>query len=271
MTATDLIPFNYGSHEVRTLIIDGEPWFVLADLARVLGIAGVGRLASRLDEGVRQAHTLETRGGRQEMTIVSEAGMYEVVIRSDKPEAVAFRRWITHEVLPSIRKTGGYGSAVPALPDRRALAQMVIDAEDRAAELAAQIEAQAPAIAYPERYIAEDDDVITIDNVAAQYGVAGHVVRDLLTDKGIARRRVIASHFSETKQHTVKDYEWRAAQGAGAKYSHVFDLRPQHNVRRHANGQVRQTLYVRQFYAQQLAQVLGLAQTTLDIDHKDAA
>lgn len=103
-----IIPFTYHDQPVRVVTIDGEPWFVLADLCKVLDIAASGRLAARLDEGMRQTHTLETAGGRQRMTIVSEAGMYEVVIRSDKPEAAAFRRWITSEVLPSIRKHGGY-------------------------------------------------------------------------------------------------------------------------------------------------------------------
>lgn len=107
---TDLMPFAYGEQPVRIVVIDGEPWFVLADLCKVLGLSAVGRVAARLDEGVRQTHTLPTPGGEQKMTVVSEPGMYEVVIRSDKPEAVAFRRWITGEVLPAIRKTGSYGA-----------------------------------------------------------------------------------------------------------------------------------------------------------------
>lgn len=103
--------FAYEGANVRVVEIDGEPWFVLADLARVLDIAAPGRLAARLDEGMRQAHTLQTAGGPQQMAIVSEAGMYEVVIRSDKPEAAQFRRWITTEVLPAIRRTGTYTTA----------------------------------------------------------------------------------------------------------------------------------------------------------------
>ncbi|EUA18435.1 BRO family, N-terminal domain protein [Mycobacterium xenopi 3993] len=109
--------FAYADHQVRVVLVDGEPWFVLADLARVLEIVDVSRLASRLDDEVRQTHPISDSLGRtQQTTVVNEPGMYEVVIRSDKPEAVAFRRWITSEVLPAIRRTGSYStSPAPAL------------------------------------------------------------------------------------------------------------------------------------------------------------
>lgn len=144
--SADLVPFSYGEMPVRVVMVDGEPWFVLADLARVLAISDVSRLASRLEDGVRLTHPISDSLGRtQQATIVSESGMYEVVIRSDKPEAVAFRRWITGTVLPEIRRTGGYGTVVE-LPGPRQLAQMVIEAEDRAdREAAARREAEARA------------------------------------------------------------------------------------------------------------------------------
>lgn len=135
------MPFNYEGHTVRTVVIDSEPWFVLADLCRVLELAAVGRVASRLDEGVRQTHTLSTAGGAQQMTIVSESGMYEVVIRSDKPEAVAFRRWITGTVLPEIRRTGSFNATLPQSREERfAIAlteagQMLAERDERIAEL----------------------------------------------------------------------------------------------------------------------------------------
>lgn len=142
--SAELVPFTYGDAAVRVVMIDGEPWFVLADLCKVLGLArGAAQVSERLDDGVRQTYPISDSLGRtQQATIVSEPGMYEVVIRSDKPEAVAFRRWITGEVLPQIRKTGGYG-APAALPDRKTLAQWVVDAEERAErEAAARLEAE---------------------------------------------------------------------------------------------------------------------------------
>ncbi|GAA3217889.1 Bro-N domain-containing protein [Oerskovia jenensis] len=106
---TALTPFDFDGQAVRVVTIDGEPWFVLTDLCAVLGLANVGNVAARLDEaGVRSAD-IRSGGQMRGVTVVSEAGMYEVVIRSDKPDAVRFRRWITSEVLPAIRKTGTYG------------------------------------------------------------------------------------------------------------------------------------------------------------------
>lgn len=143
---TELIPFTYGNQPVRVVSIDGAPWFVLADLCRTLGLTrSAGQVAQRLDEGVRQTYTLETAGGRQAMTIVSEPGMYEVVIRSDKPEAVTFRRWITTEVLPSIRKRGGYltpEAAEKALTDPDFIIRLATDLKS---ERAARVEAEARA------------------------------------------------------------------------------------------------------------------------------
>ena len=197
-----LVPFNYGDVQVRVVTIDGEPWFVLADLARVLEITGVGRLASRLDKGVRQTHTLPTAGGQQSMTVVSEPGMYEVVIRSDKPEAAAFRRWITTEVLPSIRKTGAYGAA-PALPADRTelLALAVLEADQMIREKDDQIAALEPKAEYVDTYVA-DEDHFKFSTVASTLGMKETELRELLVAKGWIYCET-TSRWSETKGRKV--------------------------------------------------------------------
>ena len=125
---SNILQFNYSGRQVRTVSINGEPWFVLADLCAVLGLANVGNVAARVDEvNIRQADVENTRGQNRQTLIVSESGMYEVVLRSDKAEAVAFRRWITSEVLPEIRKTGTYGT--PALTGPALLAAAVLEAQ----------------------------------------------------------------------------------------------------------------------------------------------
>ncbi|QDH47722.1 antirepressor [Gordonia phage Mellie] len=138
----DLLLFSYEGHTVRTVIVDGEPWFVLADLCKVLAISDVSIVRRRLDDALCQTHPIvDTLNRQQKATIVSEAGMYEVVIRSDKPEAVAFRRWITGTVLPEIRRTGSFNAALPQTREERfAIAlteagQMLAERDERIAEL----------------------------------------------------------------------------------------------------------------------------------------
>lgn len=94
--------------KVRTVIKDGEPWFVLADICKVLEISNSRMVAGRLDAEELMSVKLTSGGQRREMTAVSESGLYAVILRSDKPQAKPFRKWVTTEILPTIRKTGGY-------------------------------------------------------------------------------------------------------------------------------------------------------------------
>lgn len=168
---SDLIPFQYEGSAVRTLLIEGEPWFVLADLCKVLDIAASGRLAARLEEDMRQTHPLPTAGGTQNMTIVSEAGMYEVVIRSDKPEATAFRRWITTEVLPSIRKTGAYGQVRQLTPDEIVQQALQITAE-RVQKLERHLAIVQPKADAFDRWLSSNIDY-SVGSVAKALSIAG--------------------------------------------------------------------------------------------------
>lgn len=111
----ELSIFDYKGKQVRTIQKDGETWWVLKDVCGILGISKYRDTASRLDEDERGSVRVDTPGGEQEMTVVNESGLYNVILRSDKPEAKPFRKWVTAEVLPSIRKTGGYGRQDEAL------------------------------------------------------------------------------------------------------------------------------------------------------------
>jgi len=99
--------FNFNGAEVRTVEKDGHPWFVLKDVCEVLDLAH-RTVKQRLSEDVCSTYPLLTAGGIQNMTVVNEDGLYDVILESRKPEARAFRKWVTGEVLPTIRKTGGY-------------------------------------------------------------------------------------------------------------------------------------------------------------------
>ena len=106
----EITPFCYGEDLVRVIQgEDGEPWWVAKDVCKILDVVwkGSGTLGS-LDDDERGVLVVETAGGRQELLSVNESGLYTLIIRSNKPEARPFRRWVTHEVLPAIRKTGAY-------------------------------------------------------------------------------------------------------------------------------------------------------------------
>lgn len=105
---TDIQIFNYQNNEVRTVEMNGEPWFVLKDVCEVLGLTDTGRTAERLDPDELTRTTLVSGGQNREMFVINESGLYNVILRSDKPDAKPFRKWVTSEVLPSIRKHGAY-------------------------------------------------------------------------------------------------------------------------------------------------------------------
>ena len=100
--------WQYESHDVRTIEKDGEPWWVLSDVCKVLELSSPHKIADRLDEDEKGRNLIPTHGGNQEMTVINESGLYNVILRSDKPQAKPFRKWVTSEVLPSIRKHGAY-------------------------------------------------------------------------------------------------------------------------------------------------------------------
>lgn len=108
---TSLQLFSFKGQEIRTILIDGEPWWVASDVCQVLGIARVDSALRALDDDEKGAHTVSTPGGMQKVSIINEPGLYGIVLVSRKPEAKEFKRWLKHDVIPSIRKTGGYSAS----------------------------------------------------------------------------------------------------------------------------------------------------------------
>lgn len=98
----------YKDKQVRIVDKDGEIWFVAKDVADTLGYEHTPHLTRRLEESEKAVRLLDTPSGKQEMTIISEAGLYQAILGSKKKEAKDFTRWVTHDVLPSIRRTGSY-------------------------------------------------------------------------------------------------------------------------------------------------------------------
>lgn len=128
--------FTYTDQQVRTVLIDGEPWFVAADVCKALGLGNGRDAVGRLDEdGVGNADIIDSMGRTQSARVINESGLYELIFQSRVPGAKAFKRWVTHEVLPTIRRTGQYGG-VAELPRSFADALELAAKQQRAIEAA---------------------------------------------------------------------------------------------------------------------------------------
>ena len=161
--------FNYNSVEVRTIQNDGEPWFVLKDVCNVLHIGNSRDVVARLDQDEKGVGQIDTLGGKQEMTIINESGLYNVILRSDKPEAKPFRKWVTSEVLPTIRRHGMYATPdtvekMLADPDTTIKLLETIK-QERAARMAleAKAEADKPKVLFADAVSASHTSILVGD------------------------------------------------------------------------------------------------------------
>lgn len=136
--------FNFESHEVRSLLLNNEPWFVGKDVAEALGYSKArNAIATHIDsEDKKDAPIQGTLGGVQEMTVINESGLYSLVLSSKLPSAKKFKRWVTSEVLPALRKTGQY--QVKELSGQELMAKALIEAQSVLAAKDKQIEEMKP-------------------------------------------------------------------------------------------------------------------------------
>ena len=126
-TSAQITPFLFETHTVRVIMRNGEPWFIAKDVCDALGYALVPHAMRMLDDDEKGIHILDTLGGQQKVSVINESGLFTLVLRSRKPEARKFVKWVTSEVLPSIRKTGSYGPALAQSQSVQALTMPGID------------------------------------------------------------------------------------------------------------------------------------------------
>lgn len=155
--------------EVRTVMVSGEPWFVAVDVCKALELSNPTVAVSRLDEDERSKFNLGRQG---EGTIVNEAGLYSLILGSRKPEAKAFKRWITHDVIPAIRKTGGYIQGEESMSDDDLIARALVMAqkkielrEQQLKEKDAQLELQKPKVDFAD-HVTDSDNAIDMGTFA---------------------------------------------------------------------------------------------------------
>lgn len=146
--APNITPFTYEGASIRVLTINEAPWWVAADVAGPLALANIRSSLALLDDDEKGVHTMDTLKGSQSMAIISEAGLYSLILRSRKPEAKQFKRWVTHEVLPAIRRTGTYAARPqPQLSGKELLAAAVLEAAETIKQHEATIAQQAEDLA----------------------------------------------------------------------------------------------------------------------------
>lgn len=183
--------------EVRTVAIDDEPWFVAMDVCKALEIGNSRQALVRLDDDEKGVISTDTLGGVQALNVVNEPGLYTLVLGSRKPEAKAFKRWITHEVIPSIRKHGAYATSVTidsiiANPENGIrLLQALKTERDRRKELELenarqkqQLAEYSPKASYYD-VVLQTTDALSASEIAKDYGKSAKWLNNLLHEKGI--------------------------------------------------------------------------------------
>ena len=201
--------------EVRTVVKDNEPWFVAADVCRALEIQNPTQAAARLDEDERSMFNIGRQG---EAVIVSEPGLYALVLGSRKPEARAFKRWITHEVVPTIRRHGMYATnelldnpdlLIEAATRIKIQREKIAALETTVAVQSQQLAEAAPKVSYYD-LILNCKDLISISKIAKDYGMSAVKMNETLRELGIQFRqgnvwllyqKYAAQGYTSTKTH----------------------------------------------------------------------
>ena len=184
---------------IRSLELNGEPWFVGKDVAEVLGYKEPrSAISKKVDEDDRGVAKMETPSGIQEMTIINESGLYSLILSSKLPTAKAFKRWVTSEVLPAIRKTGGYILTTPQMSEQEIMAKavqisMATIAQQKDAILALEsrnaiqeqiIHEMQPKADYTDM-ILQSKSVVNINQITKDYGMTAQEMNKILHESGI--------------------------------------------------------------------------------------
>lgn len=233
--------------QIRTAVTEsGEPLFCLADLCKSLNLTTPSKVKQRLDEGdVNQIHT-PTESGVQHITYVTEPGMYTVILRSDSPKAKPMQKWVTSEVLPALRKTGGYMVARTDETPEQIMARALIVAQDtikRTEERARQLEAeserltianeqanqtiltQAPKVRAFEDMISSEG-LININKIAAEFGMSAIKRNKILCQRGVQYKQgdsfILYQKYKDRNYATLRAHPYLDSNGNNRSRMHLY-------------------------------------------------
>lgn len=203
--------FKFEQNEVRTVLVNDEPYFVGKDVAEILGYSKPrNAISTHVDEEDKQDAPIQGGlGGKQKMTIINESGLYSLILKSKLPSAKKFKRWVTSEVLPAIRKHGGYltpEKVEEALLNPDTIIQLATQLkEERTGRLIAEqkIAEYEPKISYLDSILSSTDSV-TISQIAADYGMSPQQMNKLLHKLGVQKK--VGNQWLLCKKHMNQGY-----------------------------------------------------------------
>ena len=198
--------FNFHGQDVRIVTINNEPYFVGKDVAEVLGYTNPRQaLKSHVDEDDKGVSKFDTLGGKQDLTIINESGLYSLILSSKLPQAKEFKRWVTSEVLPTIRKHGVYATDQLLNDPDLAIAAFQALKDERAK--VAKLEAELALAQEQARYfdiILESKGAVRVTQVAADYGMSAKKFNAILHDLGVQHK--VNGQWILYKKHMGKGY-----------------------------------------------------------------
>lgn len=198
--------FNFEQNEVRTILVNDEPYFVGKDVAEILGYERADNaVRNHVDEEDKLPHRISASGQNRNMIIINESGLYSLILKSKLPNAKKFKRWVTSEVLPTIRKTGSYTNVPQSFAQALRLAA---DLEEKNQLLEQQIAEYEPKISCLDMILSSTDTVAT-SQIAADYGMSAIALNKLLNELGVQHKVsgqwiLYRKHMNQgyTKSHT---------------------------------------------------------------------
>jgi anti-repressor protein len=192
--------FNYNENPIRTILKDGEAWFIAKDVSGILGYANAPKMTRNLDEDEKLMTTMWVAGQNREVSIINESGLFSAILSSRKPEAKQFKRWVTHEVLPTIRKHGAYMTEnvleqaignpdfmiglLSSLKEEKERSKAL---EAKTLELEHEIAVVQPKVTYYDT-ILSSENAVNIGQIAEDYGLSARHLNQILNEERVQRR-----------------------------------------------------------------------------------